>query len=246
MHDRCGLKGGGDMSIGHYQRARRAALGLALRGLALAAVAAGVAGAWSRLASADSFGTAAGPPPAGLAVATFAGGCFWCMEPPFDALDGVVSTTSGYTGGRTARPSYREVGAGGTGHLEAVRVVFDPARISYERLLEVFWRNVDPFDAGGQFCDRGASYRTAIFVHDAAQRRLAEASKAALEAEGRPSRRRIATEIREAGPFWPAEDYHQDYYLRNPVRYRFYRWNCGRDARLREVWGAAAGGDGAH
>ena len=110
----------------------------------------------------------------------------------------------------------------------------------------MFWRNVDPFDAAGQFCDRGESYRTAIFVHDAAQRRLAEASKAALEAEGRLSRRPIATEIREAGPFWPAEDYHQDYYLRNPVRYRFYRWNCGRDARLRELWGAAAGGDGAN
>jgi peptide-methionine (S)-S-oxide reductase len=181
---------------------------------------------------------------AGLAKATFAGGCFWCMEPPFDALDGVLSTTSGYSGGRTAQPTYWEVGAGGTGHLEAIRVVFDPARISYERLLEVFWRNIDPYDADGQFCDRGASYRTAIFVHDAVQRRLAEASKAALQGEGRPSRRPIATEIREAGPFWPAEDDHQDYYLRNPVRYRFYRWNCGRDARLREVWGAAASDDG--
>jgi peptide-methionine (S)-S-oxide reductase len=189
-----------------------------------------------------SFGTAAGPPRAGLAVATFAGGCFWCMEPPFDALDGVVSTTSGYTGGRVGRPNYTQVSAGGTGHIEAVRIVFDPARVSYARLLEVFWRNVDPVDAGGQFCDRGAQYRTAVFVHDAEQRRLAEASKAALNAEARLPRA-IATEILEAAPFWPAEDYHQDYSRRNPARYRFYRWNCGRDARLREVWGAEAGGE---
>jgi peptide-methionine (S)-S-oxide reductase len=174
-------------------------------------------------------------------VATFAGGCFWCMEPPFDALEGVVSTTSGYTGGRTERPSYAQVGAGGTGHLEAVRVVFDPSKVSYERLLEVFWHNVDPLDAGGQFCDRGETYRTAVFVHDAGQRRLAEASKAALEAEDR-RRGVIVTQIRDAGPFWPAEDYHQDYYRKNPARYRFYRWNCGRDARLREVWGAGAAG----
>ncbi len=237
---------GGGLDRGPRGPGRRAALGPALRGLVLGVAAGGLAGARPGPASADSFGTAAGPPPAGLAVATFAGGCFWCLEPPYDALDGVLSTTSGYTGGRTAQPTYREVGAGGTGHLEAMRVVFDPARISYERLLEVFWRNIDPFDADGQFCDRGASYRTAIFVHDADQRRSAEASKAALRADGRPDRRPIATEIREAGPFWPAEDDHQDYYIRNPVRYRFYRWSCGRDARLREVWGAAADGDGAH
>jgi peptide-methionine (S)-S-oxide reductase len=189
---------------------------------------------------AQTFGTAAEPPPAGLSVATFAGGCFWCMEPPFDALEGVVSTTSGYTGGQAARPNYEQVSAGRTDHLEALRVVFDPAKVSYQRLLEVFWRNVDPLDGGGQFCDRGAHYRTAIFVHDAPQRRLAEASKAALEADDRV-RGRIATEVLDAAAFWPAEAYHQDYYRNNPVRYRFYRWNCGRDARLREVWGAEAG-----
>ena len=215
---------------------RRTAVGAVLRG-ALAAT--GLAVPWP--AYPQFFGTAAGPPPAGLAVATFAGGCFWCMEPPFDALDGVVSTTSGYTGGRTERPSYSQVGAGGTGHLEAVRVVFDPSKVSYEHLLEVFWHNVDPLDAGGQFCDRGETYETAIFVHDAGQRRLAEASKAALEADDR-RRGVIVTQIRDTGPFWPAEDYHQDYYRKNPVQYRFYRWNCGRDARLREVWGAGAGG----
>jgi peptide-methionine (S)-S-oxide reductase len=215
---------------------RRAAISAVLWG-ALAATGLTVSGP----AYPQSFGTAAEPPPAGLAVATFAGGCFWCMEPPFDALDGVVSTTSGYTGGHTERPSYAQVGASGTGHLEAVRVIFDPSKISYERLLEVFWHNVDPLDAGGQFCDRGETYRTAIFVHDAGQRRLAEASKAALEAEDR-RRGAIVTQIRDAGRFWPAEDYHQDYYRKNPVRYRFYRWNCGRDARLREVWGTGAAG----
>ena len=215
---------------------RRAAIGAVLWG-ALAATGLAVPGP----AYSQPFGTAAGPLPAGLAVATFAGGCFWCMEPPFDALDGVVSTTSGYTGGHTERPSYAQVGAGGTGHFEAVRVVFDPSKVSYERLLEVFWHNVDPLDAGGQFCDRGETYRTAIFVHDAGQRRLAEASKAALEAEDR-RRGAIVTQIRDAGPFWPAEDYHQDYYRKNPARYRFYRWNCGRDARLREVWGTGAVG----
>jgi peptide-methionine (S)-S-oxide reductase len=215
---------------------RRAVVGAVLRG-ALAAT--GFAVPWP--AYPQSFGTTAGSPPTGLAVATFAGGCFWCMEPPFDALDGVVSTTSGYTGGRTERPSYAQVGAGGTGHLEAVRVVFDPSKVSYERLLEVFWHNVDPLDTGGQFCDRGETYRTAVFVHDAGQRRLAEASKAALEAEDR-WRGAIVTQIRDAGPFWPAEDYHQDYYRKNPARYRFYRWNCGRDARLREVWGSSAAG----
>jgi peptide-methionine (S)-S-oxide reductase len=179
------------------------------------------------------------PPGRGQAAAVFAGGCFWCMEPPFDALAGVVATTSGYVGGHLAQPSYEAVTTGGTGHLEAVHILFDPARVGYARLLEVFWRNVDPLDAGGQFCDRGEAYATAIFAQDASQRRLAEASKA--EAEGR-LRRPVATSIRDAEPFWPAEDYHQDYYLKNPARYRFYRWNCGRDARLRAVWGAEAGG----
>ena len=182
------------------------------------------------------------PKEAKFAKATFAGGCFWCMEPPFDALEGVLATTSGYTGGRLARPTYEQVTAGDTGHVEAVHVLFDPARVPYAKLIEVFWRNVDPLDAGGQFCDRGESYATAIFAQDAGQRRLAEASKA--EVEGR-MRRPVATPVRDAAPFWPAEDYHQDYYLKNPARYRVYRWNCGRDARLRAVWGAEAGG-GAH
>jgi peptide-methionine (S)-S-oxide reductase len=208
----------------------------------LAALGGLVAAASTRQAAAQPAAGALPPPGPGRAAAVFAGGCFWCMEPPFDALEGVLATTSGYTGGRLARPTYEQVTTGGTGHVEAVHVLFDPARVSYAKLLEVFWRNVDPLDAGGQFCDRGESYATAVFAQDAGQRRLAEASKA--EVEGR-LRRPVATPVRDAAPFWPAEDYHQDYYLKNPARYRVYRWNCGRDARLRAVWGAEAGG-GAH
>ena len=176
----------------------------------------------------------------GRAVATFAGGCFWCMEPPYDELDGVTSTISGYTGGTKADPSYQEVSQGGTGHTEAVQITYDPDKLTYEKLLEVFWRNVDPLDAGGQFCDRGDQYRTGIFVHDEEQRRLAEQSKQALEDNQRFEGQSIVTEIEEAGPFFPAEDYHQDYYEKNAIRYKFYRWNCGRDQRLAEVWGAEA------
>jgi peptide-methionine (S)-S-oxide reductase len=173
----------------------------------------------------------------GTATAIFAGGCFWCMEHPFDELDGVISTTSGYTGGHVANPTYHQVSAGTTGHAEAVQVVYDPAKVGYDKLLEVFWHNVDPLDAGGQFCDRGSQYRTGIFYTTEEQRRLAEASKKALEDSGRlPAP--IVTEIVEAGPFYPAEDYHQDYYKTNPVRYKFYRFTCGRDQRLEEVWGA--------
>jgi peptide-methionine (S)-S-oxide reductase len=172
----------------------------------------------------------------GPALATFAGGCFWCMEPPFDALPGVLSTTSGYTGGTLAAPTYEQVSAGGSGHFEALEVAYDPARVSYEKLLEVFWRNVDPTDAGGQFCDRGAQYRAAIFVRGEEQRRLAEESKRALAATGRLAGP-IATEILPAGAFYAAEDYHQDYYEKNPLRYKFYRKSCGRDARLERVWG---------
>ena len=172
----------------------------------------------------------------GQAVAIFAGGCFWCMEPPFDALDGVLSTTSGYTGGSVPDPSYEQVSEGGTGHVEAVRVVFDPERVSYAQLLEVFWHNVDPLDDGGQFCDRGPTYRSEIFVADAEQRRLAEESRREVgERLGRP----VVTQIRDAGPFYPAEEYHQDYYRKNPIRYRFYRSRCGRDARLEALWGRA-------
>jgi peptide-methionine (S)-S-oxide reductase len=186
-----------------------------------------------------AFGARATEP--SLAKATFAGGCFWCMEPPFDKLDGVVSTTSGYTGGMKPHPTYEEVSAGGTGHAESVEVLYDPAKVSYEKLLETFWHNVDPLTKDAQFCDHGNQYRTAIFVHDAEQKRLAEASKAALESSGR-FKQPIVTQIVDAGPFWPAEDYHQDYYLKNPIRYKFYRYNCGRDRRLEELWGPDAGG----
>lgn len=171
-----------------------------------------------------------------LAVATFAGGCFWCMEPPFDAMEGVVSTTSGFMGGTTANPTYRQVTAGGTGHIEVVQVLFDPTRVTYEKLLAVYWRNVDPYDAGGQFCDRGESYTTAVFAHTPEQKTLAEASKTTLAASG-PIKQPIATVVRDAGPFTAAEDYHQDYYIKNPLRYKYYRYRCGRDERLEAIWG---------
>jgi peptide-methionine (S)-S-oxide reductase len=172
-------------------------------------------------------------------VATFAGGCFWCMEPPFDVLSGVLSTTSGYTGGRTQSPSYEQVSEGDTGHAEAVQIVYDPKQLSYEKLLDVFWHNVDPTTKDRQFCDVGSAYRATIFVHGAEQRRLAEASRAALQASGRFGRS-IVTEIVEAGPFYAAEEYHQDYYQKNPLRYSYYRDRCGRDTRLRELWGKDA------
>lgn len=168
-----------------------------------------------------------------LATATFAGGCFWCMQPPFDHLDGVISTTAGYAGGHTKNPTYEEVSAGGTGHAESVRVLYDPSKVSYERLLDVFWHNVDPLTANRQFCDTGTQYRTVIFYHDEAERRRAEESKRALE---RAHGWRIVTEIVPAGEFYPAEEYHQSYYKKNPLRYKFYRSGCGRDKRLREVW----------
>ena len=179
-------------------------------------------------------------PAAEPAIATFAGGCFWCMEPPFDKLEGVISTTSGYTGGHQKDPTYGDVSAGGTGHYESLRVVYDPDKVSYKQLLVVFWHNVDPLDAGGQFCDRGDQYRTAIFYHDDEQRRLAEESKRVLEEAG-TFNAPIATAIVPAGPFYPAEEYHQDYYQKNPLRYRFYRYSCGRDNRLKELWGELAG-----
>jgi peptide-methionine (S)-S-oxide reductase len=181
--------------------------------------------------------TMAPPPPEGLKVATFAAGCFWCVEPPFDKLDGVVSTTSGYAQGGTVNPTYRQVASGATGHVEAVRVVYDPAKVSYEKLLEVFWRNVDPLDAGGQFCDRGSPYRPGIYTHDDEQRRAAEDSKATLAASKRFDRP-IAVEIEPARDFYVAEDYHQDYATKNPSKYAYYRWGCGRDRRLQELWGA--------
>lgn len=173
-----------------------------------------------------------------LAKATFAGGCFWCMEPPFDKLPGVVSTTSGYTGGKKLNPTYREVSDGETGHAEAIQIAYDPAKISYEKLLEVFWHNVDPTVRDQQFCDHGSQYRTGVFVHDDAQKKLAQASRDALM-KSKPFKADMVTEIVAATTFYPAEDYHQDYYLKNPVKYKFYRFNCGRDARLKELWGEA-------
>lgn len=175
---------------------------------------------------------------ANLAKATFAGGCFWCMEPPFDKLPGVVSTTSGYIGGKKLNPTYREVSDGETGHAEAVQIVYDPAKITYEQLLNVFWHNVDPTVIDQQFCDHGSQYRTGIFVHDDTQKKQAEASRVALM-KSKPFKASIVTEIIVASTFYPAEDYHQDYYLKNPVKYKFYRFNCGRDARLKELWGEA-------
>jgi len=173
-----------------------------------------------------------------LAKATFAGGCFWCMEPPFDELEGVISTTSGYMGGHTKNPTYEEVSAGGTGHAEVVEIVYDPEKISYAELLDVFWPNIDPLTPNRQFCDAGSQYRSAIFYHDEDQNRLAEQSKAALE-QSKRFQKPIVTEINPAGEFYRAEDYHQDYYRKNPLRYKFYRYSCGRDQRLAELWGEA-------
>ncbi len=185
-------------------------------------------------------GTVQTPPaPAGLKLATFAGGCFWCMEHPFDALPGVVKVTSGYTGGQTPNATYEQVSAGGTGHTEAVQIVFDPVKVSYEKLLDVFWHNIDPITLNAQFCDHGTQYRSAVFYHDAAQQRTIEASRAALST-ARTLPGPIVTQIAPASAFYAAEEYHQQYYKKNPVRYRFYRWNCGRDQRLKKLWGAAA------
>lgn len=172
----------------------------------------------------------------GLAKATFAGGCFWCMEPPYDKLEGVISTTSGYTGGHTKNPTYEEVSAGRTGHAEAVRIIYDPAKISYARLLGVFWRNIDPLTPNQQFCDQGSQYRAAIFYHNEEQQRLAETSKAALEQSSRFNQP-IVVEIKPAAEFYAAENYHQNYYQKNPVRYKLYRFACHRDQRLEELWG---------
>lgn len=171
------------------------------------------------------------------ATAIFAGGCFWCLESDFDKVPGVVATTSGYSGGTNDNPTYEQVSAGTTGHKETLKVTYDPAKVGYARLLEVFWHNVDPFDARGQFCDKGSQYTAAIFVANEEERKLAEHSKGKVSAGlGKP----VVTEILPEKTFYPAEDYHQDYYKKNPARYKFYRWNCGRDKRLEEVWGEAA------
>lgn len=184
---------------------------------------------------------AASPPsgPTALKTAIFAGGCFWCMEHPFDALDGVTDVQSGFAGGHVDHPTYKEVSAGGTGHREVVQVTYNPAVIGYEDLLEVYWRNIDPFDSEGQFCDKGDQYTSAVYVDGEAERAAAEKSKAAME---KRFGKKIATAIDPAATFYPAEEYHQDYYIKNPWRYKYYRGGCGRDRRLNDVWGAEAGG----
>jgi peptide-methionine (S)-S-oxide reductase len=201
--------------------------------LAAAAAAIGLGTALSQAQQAPA------PAAAGTARAVFAGGCFWCVESDFDKVPGVISTTSGYTGGKVANPSYEQVSSKATGHYEAVQVVFDPAKVSYAQLVEHFWRTIDPTDADGQFCDKGSPYRTAIFALDAAQLAAAQASKAALEKD-KPFAAPIVTQVLMGGPFYPAEEYHQDYYKKNPVRYSYYRSSCGRDARVKQLWGAAA------
>jgi peptide-methionine (S)-S-oxide reductase len=172
-------------------------------------------------------------------TAIFAGGCFWCVESDFDKVTGVVDTTSGYIGGDAPNPTYKQVSAGGTGYLESVRVKFDPSVVSYAELLNDFWHSVDPTDNGGQFCDRGSQYKTAIFYLNDEQKRIAEESKAALE-KSKPFSAPIVTDIRPAKTFYPAEEYHQNYYEKNPLRYRYYRFACGRDARVEKLWGKAA------
>ncbi len=191
------------------------------------------------LLSAALLAGAAGAASAATAVATFAGGCFWCVESDFDKVPGVLETVSGYTGGTVENPTYEAVTEGNTGHYEAVRITYDPAKVSYEELLDVFWHSVDPTDAGGQFCDRGDSYRTAVFFHDPGQKRAATATKKAIDDSG-VLKGSIVTPILMAKSFYPAEDYHQEYYVKDPLRYRFYRFGCGRDNRLRSLWGKEA------
>ncbi len=172
-----------------------------------------------------------------MATAIFAGGCFWCVESDFDTIDGVTETVSGYIGGTLENPGYKQVTAGGTGHYEAVKITYDPAKVSYDALLTAFWHSVDPTDAGGQFCDRGESYLTAIFATDAAQLEAAKAAKAEIAKDLGAD---IATAVLAAPTFYPAEDYHQDYYKKNPIRYKYYRYSCGRNARVEDLWGEKA------
>tara|TARA_R110002072_G_scaffold21902_7_gene77233 strand:+ start:7381 stop:7971 length:591 start_codon:yes stop_codon:yes gene_type:complete len=167
-------------------------------------------------------------------VAIFAGGCFWCMEKPFDELDGVISSTSGYTGGHTDNPTYKQTSSGTTGHYEAVQIEYDASKVSYQQLLDVYWKNIDPFDARGQFCDKGPQYRAAIFTMDDKEKELALKSKARLQ-DKLKNKAKLVTEILPAKKFYAAEEYHQDYYIKNPVRYKYYRYGCGRDKRLEQV-----------
>ena len=199
----------------------------------------GLFGAGALTAQDAKNGAPAGAAAKGEAVATFAGGCFWCVESDFDHVPGVTRTVSGYTGGLLKNPTYKQVTYGSTGHREAVQIFFDPKKVTYAQLLEVFWRSVDPTDGRGQFCDRGESYETAIYANTPEQKRLAEESKRKLQEAG-ILKKPIVTPIHTAGAFYPAEDYHQDYYTKNPLRYRFYRFRCGRDARVKELWGDQA------
>jgi peptide-methionine (S)-S-oxide reductase len=168
-------------------------------------------------------------------TAIFAGGCFWCMEPPFDRLEGVISTTSGYTAGHKKNPKYKEVVSGTTGHTEAIKIIFNPEKVSYTELLDVFWKNIDPVAVDRQFCDSGTQYRSGIYYLDSNQKKAAKQSLQQLE-KNKPFTEDITTEILTASTFYPAEDYHQDYYLKNPIRYKYYRYRCGRDVRLQELW----------
>ncbi len=195
----------------------------------------------SAVAASSSAASSAPPRVKGSrAEAVFAGGCFWCTESDFDKVPGVISTTSGYTGGKLLNPTYTQVSGGNTGHIESVRIVYDPARVSYAALVERLYRTIDPVDAGGQFCDRGYQYRSAIFVANTQERRVAETLKAKLE-NVKKAPGKIATLILPRTTFYPAENYHQDYYKKNPIRYRFYRARCGRDARIKEAWGSSVG-----
>jgi peptide-methionine (S)-S-oxide reductase len=184
---------------------------------------------------------AATPPATSTTRAIFAGGCFWCVESDFDKVEGVLTTTSGYIGGSTANPTYEQVSSKQTGHAEAVEIVFDPRKVSYAALVERYWRTIDPTVKDRQFCDVGSPYRTAIFAVDDEQLKVAQASRAALE-KTKPFKEPIVTEIVKASTFYPAEGYHQDYYKKNPIRYNYYRSSCGRDARLKVLWGDKAGG----
>lgn len=215
---------------------------LALRLLAIFSLLAAFAGVvvFAQTGASKSSVGAAKPVPAKTARAIFAGGCFWCMEGPFDKLNGVISSTSGYIGGSKKDPTYQEVSAGWTGHTEAVEIVYDPAKVTYEKLLDVFWHNIDPVAKDAQFCDRGSQYRSGIFYIDDAQKAAAEASRASVD-KTRAFKGTIVTEITAATTFYPAEDYHQDYYVKNPIRYNYYRTGCGRDARLKQLWGDRAG-----
>ena len=213
-------------------------------GLCALLAAATLGGAATLVGAQGGTGAAAGPAPApapGTAVATFAGGCFWCVEADFDKVPGVISTTSGYTGGTVANPSYEQVSSKSTGHAEVVRIVFDPAKVSYDTLLQKYWRSIDPTTKDRQFCDSGSPYRSAIYTHGAAQAAAAQASLVALE-KSKPFKEPVVTTIETAGPFYEAEGYHQDYYKKNPVRYNYYRSSCGRDARLKQLWGEKSPG----